>query len=74
MPAVEYSQPPALNIGEKPGAGSVRVPANVPVEVSVPRSSMAEALPVDALKMRSAKPSVRRTEPLSGRTTVVSGY
>jgi hypothetical protein len=41
---------------------------NVPTEVIVPRSSIAAALPLDALRMRSVKPSLRRTVPVSGPT------
>jgi len=74
VPEVVYSQPPTLNIGENPGAGSVRVPVKVPVEVIVPRSSIPAALPLEELIKRSAKPSLSRTVPLSGRTTVVGGF
>ena len=68
VPEAVYSQPPTLNIGENPGAGSVRVPVKVATEVIVPRSSIADALPADALMMKSVKPSLSRTVPVSGPT------
>src|SRR5437762_3897454 len=74
VPLVVYSQPPTLNIGDNPGAGSVSVPVKDPVVVRVPRSSIPEPLPAPALKIRSAKPSVKRTLPVSGRTTVAGGF
>jgi hypothetical protein len=74
VPVVVYSQPPTLKTGEDPGAGSVIVPVNVLVAVIVPRSSIADALPLDALRIRSANPSLNRTRPLSGRTIPVGGF
>jgi hypothetical protein len=74
VPVVVYSQPPTLNTGEDPGAGSVSVPVNVLVAVIVPRSSIADVLPLEALSIRSAKPSLKRTRPLSGRTIPVGGF
>ncbi|HYU51814.1 MAG TPA: hypothetical protein VEK37_02680 [Gemmatimonadaceae bacterium] len=74
VPVVVYSQPPTLNIGEDPAAGSVSVPVKVLVAVIVPRSSIADALPLDAVRMRSVNPSLRRTNPLIGRTSVVGGF
>jgi len=40
----------------------------VATEVIVPRSSIAEALPAEALMMKSVKPSLSRTVPVSGPT------
>lgn len=74
VPVAVYSQPLVPKIGEKPGAGSVSVPENVALEVIVPRSSIADPLPVLELKNRSVKPSLKRTEPLNGRTSVVGGF
>ena len=64
-----YSQPPTLNMGADAGAGSVSVPVKVLDGVIVPRSSMAEVLPLDALRIRSVSPSLSRTSPLIGRIT-----
>jgi hypothetical protein len=69
-----YAQPPALNIGENPGAGSVRVPVNVLLGVIVPRSSIADPPPLDALSIRSADPSLKLTVPLKGKITVAGGF
>src|SRR5450759_1592719 len=74
VPDVVYSHPPALHIGDSPAAGSVRVPVNVPVGVIVPRSSIPDPLPLPALKMRSADPSLSATAPLRGNTTAVGGF
>src|SRR5207237_8681853 len=74
VPDVVYSHPPTLNIGDDPGAGSVRVPVKVLVAVIVPRNSIPAALPLEALRIRLVNPSLRRTEPLIGRTTVVGGF
>src|SRR5216117_2873398 len=74
VPDAVYSQLPTLNMGDDPGAGSVRVPVKALVAVIVPRSSIAAALPLDALRIRSVNPSLRRTKPLIGRAVVVGGF
>ena len=73
-PDVVYSQPVVPNIGVKPGPGSVRVPLKVPLDDIVPRNSIADVLPALLLKKMSVKPSVRRTDPVSGRINVVGGF
>jgi len=69
-----YSQPLVPKIGEKPGAGSVRLPEKVALEVMLPRSSIAAALPELELRKRSVNPSLNRIEPLIGLLRVVGGF
>ncbi len=71
-PVAVYVQ--AANTGNEPGLGSVTVPLKDPVDVIVPRSSIADEDPADAAMERTVKPVLRVTEPLSGRTSVVGGF
>jgi hypothetical protein len=73
VPDVEYSHA-TLNIGDSPGAGSVRVPVKVLVAVIVPRSSIPLFVPELPLKIRSVDPVVRVTVPVTGLTEVLLGF
>jgi len=72
-PVALYVQ--TVNTGNLPGLGSETVPLNDPAEFIVPRSSISDPDPADAVRKTSVEPLLRVTAPeLIGRTRVVGGF